>query len=162
MPEYPERRDRQNRILTMMLAAQVYESYWIDKWHASPYYATAHVLIALMGMQEPLLAECHNSIEWLIHTQRSDGSWGFFDWGTIEETAYALLALFRYHRQVKAVDVAVLKRGSVYLDHCLAQKDLSFPELWVAKSLYAPKNIVKAATLAAVNLCQETLGRMPG
>jgi len=162
IPDYPDRQDKRDRIVTMMLSSQIYESYWIDKWHASPYYATAHVLLALMGMQEPLLAECHNSIEWLVHTQRSDGSWGFFDWGTVEETAYALLALLHYHRRVKAVDEEVLKRGAVYLYHCMAQKGLTHPELWIAKSLYAPKNIVKAAILAATNLYQETLGHVPG
>jgi halimadienyl-diphosphate synthase len=162
MPDYPDRREIWNRVVTLLLAAQHYKSYWVDKWHASPYYATAHVLIALIGVQEPLLAECHNAVEWLIYTQRSDGSWGFFDRGTGEETAYALLALLQYHRQVKAVDTEVLSRGFAYLDRCLAQPDSDHPELWIAKSLYAPRSIIQAAFLAAAALYQETFGQGTG
>lgn len=162
MPDYPNRQIMQDRIVTMMLAAQQYKSYWVDKWHASPYYATTHVLMALISMQEFLLAECHNSIEWLVHTQRPDGSWGYFDRGTIEETAYALLVLLHYHRRVRAVNSEVLRRGAAYLYRLMGQADSAYPELWIAKSLYAPKNIIRAAVLAAANLYLEAFGWPPG
>lgn len=162
MPDYPNRPLMRGRIATMVLMAQQRGSYWIDKWHASPYYATAHVLMSLINAQEPWLSECHNPIEWLLHTQRLDGSWGFFDWGTLEETAYALLALLHYHRQVEAVNTAVLKRGATYLYNRMMQANSTYPELWIAKSLYAPKNIIKAAILAAAMLYQDTFGEIPG
>ena len=162
MPDYPNRQEMWDRIITMSLAAQQYESYWVDKWHASPYYATAHVLIALMGVREPVLVECHNSIEWLIHTQRLNGSWGFFNGGTVEETAYALLTLLHYHRRVKAIDTEVLRRGMAYLGQQMARTELDYPELWIAKSLYAPKSLIDAVILAAAALYRETFGQIEG
>ncbi len=160
MPNYPDRQEVWDHVVATLLTAQRYQSYWVDKWHASPYYATAHVLVALIRVHTPVLAECVHSIEWLLHTQRDDGSWGYFHRGTAEETAYALLALLHYHRQVEAVDTQVLKRGMTYLCRA-AHTDQGYPELWIAKSLYAPGNIVRAAILAAIALYQETFGYIP-
>jgi halimadienyl-diphosphate synthase len=159
--DYPNYQLMRGRIVAMVLETQRKGSYWIDKWHASPYYATAHVLIALISTRESLLNEFHNSIEWLIHTQRPDGSWGFFDWGTLEETAYALLALLHYYRQVQEMDSDVVRRGATYLHNRMAQVDWVYPEMWIAKSLYAPRSIIKAAVLAAAHLYQDTFGRPP-
>lgn len=161
MPDYPDRQEVWDRVVTMLLASRKYQSYWIDKWHASPYYATSHVLIGLLHSDEPLFSECIGSIDWLVHMQRSDGSWGHFDRGTAEETAYSLLALLHYHRRFKLVDVDVLKRGAAYL-WCVAGEDRAYPDLWIAKSLFAPEGVVRAAILAAMLLLQETLGRLPG
>lgn len=158
MLDYPDRREVWNRIVTMLLANQHYRSFWVDKWHASPYYATAHVLVALMDAQEPLLSECQYSIDWLLHTQRADGSWGYFGQGTAEETAYAVLALLHYHRQAKAIDVEALRRAGEYLQPIIHDAGHEYPELWIAKTLYAPESIVRSAILAAAMLYEETLG----
>ena len=158
MLDYPDRREVWNRIVTMLLANQHYRSFWVDKWHASPYYATAHVLVALMDAQEPLLSECQYSIDWLLHTQRADGSWGYFGQGTAEETAYAVLALLHYHRQAKAIDVEALRRAGEYLRPVIHDAGHEYPELWIAKTLYAPESIVRSAILAAAMLYEETLG----
>ena len=36
---------------------------------------------------------CQESVKWILKTQKSDGSWGFFGFSTAEETAYCLQAL---------------------------------------------------------------------
>jgi hypothetical protein len=43
----------------------------------------------------------------------------------------------------------------------MAQVDWTYPEMWIAKSLYAPRSIIKAAVLAAAHLYQDTFGRPP-
>jgi halimadienyl-diphosphate synthase len=161
MPDYPDRQEVWDRVVTMLLATRKYQSYWIDKWHASPYYATAHVLISLLNSDEPLVSECIGSVDWLIHLQRSDGSWGHFDRGTAEETAYALLALLHYHRRFNMVPADVLERGAVHLWRAF-EVDRTYPDLWIAKSLFAPDGVVRAAILAAMLLLEDTLGRVPG
>ena len=161
MPSYPDRQEVWDRVVTMLLAARKYQSYWIDKWHASPYYATSHVLISLLRSNEPLVSECLGSLDWLIHMQRSDGSWGYFDRGTAEETAYALLALLHYHRRFNMEDADVLRRGTAYLWRAFESK-VAHPDLWIAKSLFAPEGVVRSAILAALLLSQETFGHVSG
>jgi halimadienyl-diphosphate synthase len=161
MPDYPDRQEVWDRVVTMLLASQKYQSYWTDKWHASPFYATSHVLIGLLESNEPLISECLGSIDWMIHMQRADGSWGYFDQGTAEETAYVLLTLLRFHLRFNTVDVAVLQRGAAYLWRTF-ELDQIYPDLWIAKSLFAPEGVVKSAILAAMYLYQETFGHAPG
>ena len=93
--------------------------------------------------------------------QRDDGSWGHFDRGTAEETAYALLTLLHFHRRFGLIDVNVLKRGAAYLWQASEAND-SYPDLWIAKSLFAPTGIIQAAILSARYLYEETFGRPPG
>jgi halimadienyl-diphosphate synthase len=161
MPDYPDRQEVWDRVVTMLLASRKYQSYWTDKWHASPFYATSHVLIGLLESNEPLISECLGSIDWLIHMQRSDGSWGYFDRGTAEETAYVLLTLLRFHLRFNTVDAAVLHRGAAYLWRAF-EFDQTYPDLWIAKSLFAPEGVVGSAILAAMHLYQESFGHAPG
>jgi halimadienyl-diphosphate synthase len=161
MPDYPDRQEVWDRVVTLLLAERKYQSYWIDKWHASPYYATSHVLISLLHSDEPLVSECSGSIDWLIHMQRSDGSWGHFSRGTAEETAYALLALLHHHARFNSVGIDVLKKGAAYLAR-VSDRTTSYPDLWIAKALFAPEGVVRSAILAARLLLQETLGHIPG
>jgi halimadienyl-diphosphate synthase len=161
MSDYPNKNEVFDHIMAMLLADRKYESYWIDKWHASPYYATSHVLVSIIQAQEPLISECTGSIEWLLHTQRDDGSWGYFNRGTFEETAYALLALLQYHQQVKKVETEILQRGILYLLRDMQTKSPSYPEMWISKTLSSSEDIIKAAILAALNLYQDTFGNLP-
>src|SRR5690606_7185219 len=66
---------------------------WTDRWHASPYYATACCALALAdyGGAESAAA-VRAAVEWVLDTQREDGSWGRWS-GTAEETAYAMHVL---------------------------------------------------------------------
>ena len=63
--------------------------FWFDKWQSSPYYTTAHGILALLALDSELV---ESAIMWFIQTQRPDGSWGYLS-GTTEETAYGLQAL---------------------------------------------------------------------
>ena len=57
--------------------------------HASPYLPTAQALVAL----GPQLTLAREAVHYLLRTQRPDGSWGRFEAGTAEETAYCVQAL---------------------------------------------------------------------
>jgi hypothetical protein len=151
MPDYPDRKQVTERVIAALLYQQLYQSFWIDKWHISPYYATTHTVLALLKLKEYRLIEYSHAIEWISHTQHPDGSWGFFGEGTQEETAYALLALLHYDDHIGEVDGDLIKRG---IDYLLANyhPDVRHPELWIAKTLYTPHNIVNAAILAAFAL----------
>jgi halimadienyl-diphosphate synthase len=160
MPGYPERREVQDRIIALLLGSRTLDVYWVDKWHASPYYATAHALLGLLKEGFYLADACRYSVDWLLHTQRDDGSWGFFQRGTLEETAYALAALCQYS-QHQSIDVDILHRGAAYLERNFHGSDPSFPELWIGKCLYVPYDIVRSAILAALILYHEIFGRSP-
>lgn len=162
LPDYPDRQEVWNRIVTMLLAGRRYQSYWIDKWHSSPYYATSHVLISLLRSDEPLISECSPSIDWLLHMQREDGSWGYFPTSTMEETAYALLALLHYQKRFGDLDHDTFKKGAAYLNReCVAQQDAAYPDLWIAKSLFAPQDVICAAIWAAIILYEDMYGCVP-
>jgi len=158
MPEYPNRREVQERIIVMLLEKRVYELYWVDKWHASPYYATTHAVVALLAEGHFLEHAYQPAIEWLLHTQNDNGSWGYFQMGTVEETAYALTALLHYNRH-HPVNQDVLHRGATYLAGLHHGPDSMYPELWIGKDLYAPYDVVRAAVLSALILYEDTVGR---
>lgn len=161
MPDYPDRQVVwESVIAATLLDQQLYQSYWIDKWHASPYYATAHVLIALLKEQEYQLVNHSQAIDWMLHMQREDGSWGYFGRGTFEETAYVLLALLHYHRHIAPIKADVLRRGAAYLAPAI-QTTPHYPQMWIAKTLYAPEGIISAAIWAALALYEQTMGCLP-
>ncbi|MFI6100128.1 prenyltransferase/squalene oxidase repeat-containing protein [Lentzea sp. NPDC051213] len=112
------------------------EGCWIDKWHASPYYATACVTNALRGNEK--------AADWVLRTQRDDGSWGRWD-GTYEETAYALRILSHSSQDVSAAMV----RGAKFM-HAWGERP--HPPLWHDKDLYTPTRIVQAEGVAALHL----------
>lgn len=161
LEDYPKRKKVQEQILLMLLSSRQYNIYWIDKWHTSPYYATTHVLMGLLNRGSYLINACENTIDWLLHTQREDGSWGFFEIGTPEETAYALIALVHYHHQYENIDFNVLQRGFTYLEKAyekMSLDSLDHPELWIGKCLYMPYDIVRSAILVSLILYKETFG----
>lgn len=157
MPDYPDRQLVREQIILMLLDNRTFKTYWIDKWHTSPYYGTAHVLVGLLREEACLVSACRHTVDWLLHTQREDGSWGFFWQGTAEETAYALIALLHYNRY-EPVDPDILHRGAAYLERMYRGADSSYPELWIGKCLYVPHDVVRSAILAALILYGETRG----
>jgi halimadienyl-diphosphate synthase len=157
MPHYPDRQKVQEQIVLMLLNNRTYNMYWTDKWHASPYYATAHALIALLREGDYLAHACRHTVNWLLHTQREDGSWGFFGKGTAEETAYVLTALLHYNRY-ENIDPDTLHRGADYLINAYSNADSTFPPLWIAKCLYAPYEVIRSAILAAIILYSDFFG----
>ncbi|HEY9667384.1 MAG TPA: prenyltransferase/squalene oxidase repeat-containing protein [Coleofasciculaceae cyanobacterium] len=144
------------KISTYLLSAQQQDGSWFDKWHASPYYATACSVLALQHFgKSNIAAALKRAITWVLHTQRDDGSWGFWC-GTLEETAYALQILLLAGQSEDAVTIRkVVRRGERFLT-----KHLNAPPnhpvhmpLWHGKELYSPRRIVRAAVLSILYLC---------
>jgi halimadienyl-diphosphate synthase len=123
-------------------------AYWQDKWHVSPYYATAQVALAARGIADALL---DGTQAWLLDTQHPDGSWGRYG-GTSEETAYALQTLHALGVDRHARAAANMARGANFLAARL--DDTDYPELWIGKGLYTPYAIVRSAVISALLLCQ--------
>jgi len=119
--------------------------FWTDKWHSSPYYATAHAIIACAGIDNELAGE---SVEWILKTQNHDGSWGTY-LPTAEETAYAIQALWVWDQKVSSIPGYVLKNGTSWLkDHI----DDPNPPLWIGKCLYSPNLVIRSAVISALAL----------
>jgi halimadienyl-diphosphate synthase len=139
------------KLLAFLADTRVNRTYWTDKWHISPYYATAHAIVALANLPAPhatAAAELANTaLDWIRYTQNADGSWGFYDSPTSEETAYALLALSRWRYFRRAGDQSMIQRGASYL---MERRGNVHPPLWIDKCLYTPTAIVTAAVEAAV------------
>jgi halimadienyl-diphosphate synthase len=151
MPYYPDRELVMDRIKRMLLSERRFNLFWTDKWHASPFYATSHALVSLLDSKPPIHPDFLDTVDWMIHNQRDDGSWGFFNRGTAEETAYALLALQQAYR-FGLVPSDVLKKGVDFLLEHGGLTDLQprYVELWLGKCLYAPYDIIRSAILAAM------------
>jgi halimadienyl-diphosphate synthase len=114
-------------------------------------------LIGLLQEGTYLAQACRHTVDWLLHTQREDGSWGFFEYGTAEETAFVLTALLHYHR-LYPLDLDPLQRSATYLARAY-EEDTQYPALWIDKCLYAPRSIIHSSILAALILYEETLGQ---
>ncbi|SPT59916.1 prenyltransferase/squalene oxidase repeat-containing protein [Actinomadura madurae] len=123
---------------------------WHDRWHASPYYATACCVLALsdFGVGDAASA-VDRAVAWVLATQRPDGSWGVWE-STAEETAYALKILL-LARPVSdlAIDRAVAKGHRHLLG---AARRGGRPALWHDKDLYLPAAVVDAEILAVLHL----------
>ncbi|MEO6062195.1 MAG: prenyltransferase/squalene oxidase repeat-containing protein [Thermoflexales bacterium] len=127
-----------------LLASRRPDGSWLDKWHASPFYAVYCAIRALNLHPDPgVQSEITPSIGWLLSQQRADGSWGLWT-GSAEETAYAILSLIP--SQLPGTREAQ-HRGQAWIEAHYA--DLR-PELWIGKQLYSPVRVVEAAVLAAL------------
>ncbi|MFB9888896.1 prenyltransferase/squalene oxidase repeat-containing protein [Planobispora takensis] len=145
---------------------------WPDRWHASPYYATACCAIALHEFGGPESAGAvGRAVDWVLGGQRPDGSWGRWE-GTAEETAYALQTLLLTGSPGGRSEAPpagpltgspagersgpreAVERGYRRL---LELRDRPAPPLWVDKDLYLPGTIVRTAVLGALHLAGRTL-----
>ncbi|MFI0421921.1 prenyltransferase/squalene oxidase repeat-containing protein [Spongiactinospora sp. 9N601] len=125
------------------------EGAWSDRWHASPYYATACCALALAGFGGARSAGAvRRATDWVMATQRPDGSWGRWS-GTVEETAYAVLTLAMTGPVPDARGSVAAARGREYIRARLDSPDDT--PLWHDKDLYAPPAIIRAAALAALH-----------
>jgi halimadienyl-diphosphate synthase len=124
--------------------------FWQDKWHLSPYYSTCHALNALCALPSALHVQqkalVQPALDWLTYTQRPDGAWGWLQ-GTVEETAYALLALLDAQQSGWIILDEVITRGALYLEQHASVRN--YHPLWIGKSLYAPTHIIHAAVIGA-------------
>jgi halimadienyl-diphosphate synthase len=133
------------KVLRFLARVQTIRLFWFDKWHSSPYYPTAHLVIACAGYAEDLV---DNAVYWILETQNRDGSWGYY-MPTAEETAYCLQALVIWKRNGHEVPDHALRRGAAWLR---AHLDEPTPPLWIGKCLYCPVLVVRSAMLSALLL----------
>jgi halimadienyl-diphosphate synthase len=135
-----------DKILSYLRKNRFQNGFWKDKWNISPHYMTNLALRAIGDLDSDLASR---SIDWFINTQNPNGSWGYFN-GTVEETAYAVQALTNYHSTVEKIDTEIIAKGAKYLmDN---YDDENYPELWIGKGLYAPRNIIKSSLISALYL----------
>lgn len=174
LPGYPDADHVLGRLLEYLAAQQERTPYWLDKWHISPYYATAHAVCVLRQLParyvpraQPLLGSAR---EWLRQTQNLDGSWGFYGRATAEETAYAVLALAGSALDGPAAgDRRRCTDGVRYLVAATGDAggdpEEVFPPLWIDKGLYHPTLVVRAV-IAAAHVAQQAgeqaMGRQHG
>ncbi|MDG4766717.1 prenyltransferase/squalene oxidase repeat-containing protein [Solwaraspora sp. WMMD406] len=123
---------------------------WSDRWHASPYYATAACALALHehGTGPRSAAAVLRAVDWVLRTQRPDGSWGRWQ-GTTEETAYAVQVLLATTTPPSARMRDAALRGARHLR--LSDVDRG-PALWHDKDLYQPVSVVRATVIGAGEL----------
>ncbi|MEO3854392.1 prenyltransferase/squalene oxidase repeat-containing protein [Acrocarpospora sp. B8E8] len=128
---------------------------WHDRWHASPFYATASCVLALHefggGAARKATAR---AVRWVRATQRANGSWGRWT-GTAEETAYAIQILLTREN----TDWDAVLRGHAFLLAAEAKAD--HPPLWHDKDLYLPVSIVRAVILATRQAVRTRLAGAP-
>jgi halimadienyl-diphosphate synthase len=147
---WPGRARMVKKIESFLIQNRTYSTFWYDKWHISPYYTTAHGITAAIPTMPEMV---ENAIEWIIQTQRLDGSWGYFSNSTAEETAYCLQALSWCKRHGVRIPRAIIQRGSEYLADSVERKSKSYRPLWISKTLYAPTWVIHSSVLSALAMC---------
>ncbi len=135
------------KVLRFLQKAKGENPYWVDKWHSSPYYATAHAVIACAGLANELVED---SVRWMLETQNIDGSWGTY-LPTAEETAYAVQALWVWNENVASVPRDAFRDAARWLKEHL---DQPYPPLWIGKCLYNPNLVIRSAVISALALAQ--------
>jgi halimadienyl-diphosphate synthase len=146
------------RLTDWLCERQESDGSWSDKWHASPYYATACAALALSAYGgDRAVGALRRAVGWVLDTQRPDGSWGWWA-GTVEETAYAvqILSRVRVHADDDGVDGAVDRAVAKGYPRLLPVDDDGerYTPLWHDKDLYTPLRIVRAERLAALRLAE--------
>jgi halimadienyl-diphosphate synthase len=148
-----QRKPRIEKLIQFLTKTRVAGGYWFDKWHVSPYYTTCHVLLAAHDIAPDLVEP---ATQWMIHTQWQDGGWGWYT-PTLEETAYAVLALLVWRRNERNISQDVqdaLVRGIEYLRQHFSATTLDYPPLWIAKTLYTPLRVVQGLLFATLLAAQ--------
>jgi len=136
------------KIHSFMLRTRFADSFWLDKWHSSPYYPTSHAIIIANNYLHELIEP---AIDWLVQTQNPDGSWGFY-MPTAEETAYSLQALMVCKHSGKAIPADIISRGLRWLRE---HTEPPYPPLWIGKCLYSPTLAIRSAILSALMLGEQ-------
>ena len=134
------------KALQFIRKTQIDGKYWLDKWHTSPYYTTSHAIILCREYDDEL---CKRSVQWILDTQLSDGSWGFYGFPTAEETSYCIQALSLWNRHNGKVPKGRFEQARHWLEN---NSNHTYPSLWIGKSLYSPELIVKFSIESALLL----------
>ena len=170
-PPFPDRERMIRKVLSFLDRSRTLRTFWFDKWHASPYYTTAHAIAALREEAGPSTlppsgvagqALAADAVYWIVNTQNEDGSWGYYATSTAEETAYCVQALAAHGRN-RATAPALrdaVRRGVDYLLASPERLNRSYTPLWIAKSLYSPRWVVHSTVLSALAVADAFL-RLP-
>jgi halimadienyl-diphosphate synthase len=171
-----------SKVTAWLCEQQDADGAWRDRWHASPYYATACAVPALhrFGDGARSAQSVERAVRWVLETQRADGSWGRWD-GTVEETAYAVQILLlpgqddgSARSRGGETRARAAARGAAFLRSAMAvgaagdpaPPDLQTEQtlstytkgydigLWHDKDVYHPTIIIHAAVLAALHLAK--------
>jgi halimadienyl-diphosphate synthase len=142
-----QRNSSVQKVLRFLQKAKGQNAYWVDKWHSSPYYATAHAIIACCGLSKEVVQD---SVNWILKTQNRDGSWGAY-LSTAEETAYAMQALWFWNERAARIPKNAMKNGARWLKEHMNQP---YPPLWIGKCLYNPSLVIRSAVISALALAQ--------
>ncbi|MFF5264197.1 prenyltransferase/squalene oxidase repeat-containing protein [Actinomadura viridis] len=152
----PRYRATRDKLVALLCDHQEADGRWLDRWHASPYYATACCALALARFGgEHATPALRRARRWVVDTQRPDGSWGIWA-GTAEESAYALQILAQT-RPGPAEDSESIARGHRFLLRAagdLRDQEFDGPALWHDKDLYLPSAIVRAEILGTLRTLQ--------
>jgi halimadienyl-diphosphate synthase len=141
---FDSRQPAVKKIITFLHQSRQRGGFWLDKWHTSPYYITAHAIIALHGYDNNL---CRQSIEWIIKTQKADGAWGFYGSSTAEETAYCIQALKTWQRAGGKIPSGRIDHAVRWLEQ---NAEPPYPPMWISKALYCPELVVRSTILSAL------------
>jgi halimadienyl-diphosphate synthase len=147
---YDSRHPSVKKVLNYLRTNQYPDGYWVDKWHISPFYPTAHIIINCADWDK---AMCEKAMDWMLKMQQSTGAWGYFGIPTAEETAYCLQALEVWRRRGNKVPVAHLISGAQWLERNYTE---SLHQLWIGKVLYCPENVVHSAMVNALSMVEES------
>jgi hypothetical protein len=99
--------------------------------------------------------ECsEKAMSWMLKSQRKDGSWGFYSFSTVVETAYCIQALHSLNMHGKNVPKEKVKLAKNWLEE--HAHDAPVP-MWIDKSLYCPELIVRSAILSAIDLAGQII-----
>lgn len=151
---YDDRHPAVQKIYDYLIKNRMPDGMWVDKWHLSPFYPSAHAIIACSGNDDEII---RRAVHELLVSQGSNGAWGKFQ-PTAEETAYALQALCIWKKNGHPVEGSVLRAGAKWLVQHFAPP---YPPLWIGKCLYCPERVVRSAILSALGLVfQELRGEL--
>ncbi|MCW2641775.1 MAG: hypothetical protein JWP76_4081 [Dactylosporangium sp.] len=148
----PRERAVVDKLSMWLVGQQLPDGSWLDKWHASPYYATMCASLALHRFARDRAAGAvRRATAWVLANQREDGSWGRWR-GTVEETAYAVQILLLAGATTGPPAEFAAARGYAYLLRSVgSQPDAP---LWHDKDLYVPAAVVRSAVVAALHLAR--------
>lgn len=156
-----------NQVGIFIKSKTVNHTFWHDKWHMSPTYATYHVVASgVIARDEDGHAAINRVMEWLVANQsKLNGGWGFVHTRNGEEkgksnpdeTFHALLLLlygWRYYsnpqqfpsegKTTATVNIlprvlASIKQGTAYLEEVVQTLPSNqWPAMWCDKTLYCP------------------------
>lgn len=173
-------------ILTLLENNAIKESptniYWTDKWMSSPLYTAEGVIYTIINYQDQFPQRKtnihHKAINWILTRQTDSGGFETYaEYGpTMEETAYALIALVHYVRYYKDQEIlqnveentafvqklrVSIKKGFSFLEKNKEQimNIDAHPPLWTCKALFTPYKISISYVLGAYFLSKHFLSQ---